>query len=155
MNGAIVAPASLGDVPVLMEMMRDFYAFEEITFTAGALEPALRHLLSAAELGHVGLVREREGGPVVGYFIVTWGFDLEWNGRDAILTDLYLRPETRGRGVGRAVMEAIESVARAAGASALHLMVRHVNDPALRLYLRAGFTTPERRFMTKPLRERT
>lgn len=150
MNGTTITPATPSDVPALLEMMREFYALEEITFTPETVEPALRRLLSAAELGHVGLVREHEAP--VGYFIVTWGFDLEWNGRDAILTDLYLREGARGRGLGRAVMEAIETVARAAGASALHLMVRHGNDPALRLYERAGFTTPERRFMTKPLR---
>jgi len=73
-------------------------------------------------------------------------------GRDAFLTDLYLEPELRGRGVGRYVMAAIEEVARAAGAAALHLMVRPENEPAVRLYGRAGFRSPPRTLLSKALR---
>jgi ribosomal protein S18 acetylase RimI-like enzyme len=157
-----IASASLEDVPELLEMMRDFNALEQIPFSAAGIEPALRRLLVAPDLGYVGRIarsprRTRrgdrpEGGRMIGYFILTWGFDLEWNGRDAFLTEIYLVPEARGRGAGQAAMAAIEGIARDAGARALHLMVRHENDAAQLLYTRAGFETPPRRFMTKDLR---
>ncbi|GAA4241547.1 hypothetical protein GCM10022254_70860 [Actinomadura meridiana] len=48
-------------------------------------------------------------------------------------------PEARGRGAGRAVLGALAGWAEARGAWRMYLQVEHGNDPALRLYGRAGF----------------
>ena len=100
-------------------------------------------------MGFVGLVEVDARG--VGYFIVTWGYDLEWGGRDSFLTDIYLEPEARGAGAWTHVLASIEDVARNAGAAALHLMVRPENEPAVRLYTRAGFLSPPRTLLSKRL----
>ena len=66
-----------------------------------------------------------------------------------------MRPRTdaaRGIGIGTRVLASIEDVARRAGAGALHLMVRPENEPAVRLYNRAGFRSPPRTLLSKPLR---
>src|SRR5689334_18136038 len=94
----VVASASLEDVPALLEMMRDFNALEGIPFEATRIEPALRRLLVAPDLGHVGRIVAPEEGRTIGYFVLTWGFDLEWNGRDAFLTEIYLVAGARGHG---------------------------------------------------------
>jgi ribosomal protein S18 acetylase RimI-like enzyme len=86
-----------------------------------------------------------------GYAIVTWGYDLEYGGRDAFLTELFVRPAQRGRGIGHQALAAAEDAARAGGAHALHLLVRHDNAEALRLYDRAGYRTEARAVMTKDL----
>jgi ribosomal protein S18 acetylase RimI-like enzyme len=93
-----------------------------------------------------------EDGSTVGYFVLTWGFDLEWQGRDAFLTELFLTKTARGRGLGREVMRQIETRAKEHGAQALHLMVRHDNTAALRLYLGTGFEEPPRKLLSKSLR---
>ena len=111
--------------------------------------PAVLRLLDAPELG---LIRHIvEAGEVRGYLVLTWGFDLEWNGRDAFLTELYLLPSTRGRGLGRRALPLIEGLARQHGAHALHLMVRPDNHAALQLYRGAGYSSPPRTFLTKEL----
>lgn len=133
----------------LLDMMVDFNRIEGIAWSREAGGVALAKLLASPELGEVGLLVE--GDAVGGYFVLTWGYDLEWAGRDAFLTELYLRPEARGRGLGRPAMALLEGRARAAGARALHLMVREENEPALRLYRGAGFTSPPRVFLTKEL----
>jgi ribosomal protein S18 acetylase RimI-like enzyme len=61
-----------------------------------------------------------------------------------------VEPFARGRGVGRALLDAAESLARARGLHSLSLMVTEDNAPARALYDHAGFVT-ERRMMTKPL----
>ena len=141
--------ASAEDVPVLLAMMGRFNALEAIEWTAEAGEPALRTLLGDASLGAVGLLTEDER--TVGYFVVTWGYDLEWNGRDAFLTEIFLEEHARGRGFGARALALAEETARAAGARALHLMVRHDNERAKQLYVRAGYTSPPRLFLSKPL----
>jgi GNAT superfamily N-acetyltransferase len=144
-----VRVAGLSDTETVLEMMEAFNAFERIPWDRSSGEPALRTLLADPGLGLVGLV---EGTPpVLGYFIVTWGFDLEWNGRDAILTELFLNADARGRGMGKLVLARAEAMAAAYGAHALHLMVRHENEPARRLYASAGYTSPPRLFLTKKI----
>ena len=45
----------------------------------------------------------------------------------------------RGVGIGRALLQAIEPIARAAGALRLWLETQNVNYPAIRFYRRQGF----------------
>ena len=87
----------------------------------------------------------------MGYLVLTWGFDLEWSGRDAFLTELYLVASARARGLGRECLAHAERIARAHDAHALHLMVRDENLPARKLYARAGYVSPPRLFLTKEL----
>ncbi|WP_241113096.1 GNAT family N-acetyltransferase [Microbacterium sp. CFH 31415] len=54
---------------------------------------------------------------------------------------LYLRPETRGRGWGRVLVDALESRARELGARELVLDTHHSLEAAGALYARTGFTT--------------
>ena len=113
------------------------------------VEPAVDKLLSSPDLGVVYYILE--AGEVRGYFVLTWGFDLEWNGRDAFLTELYILAQSRGRGLGRRVLPQIEELAERRGAKALHLMVRPENEPAISLYQGAGYESPPRLFLTKAL----
>jgi ribosomal protein S18 acetylase RimI-like enzyme len=113
------------------------------------VEAALRRLLAEPALGSV-ILMEWQGRPA-GYAIVTLGFDLEFHGSDAYLTDLWVEPWARGRGLARPLLDAAEAAARAAGARALHLTVRPDNAPALALYARAGIKTSHRRFLSKGL----
>ena len=142
-----VREATLDDVGALLDMMEPFNAFERIPWRRAAAEQPLRTLLSEPSLGVVGIVEE--GSRSLGYFVVTWNYDLEWNGRDAFLTELFLVPEARGRGLGRKLLAEAEIVAKRHGAHALHLMVRPENERAYGLYLRAGYVSPPRVFLTK------
>ena len=72
-------------------------------------------------------------------------------GRDAFLTELYVVAAHRGRGIGRKGLAAAEAFAKAGGAHALHLLVRHDNAPARALYDSAGFRAQPRLVMTRPL----
>jgi ribosomal protein S18 acetylase RimI-like enzyme len=56
------------------------------------------------------------------------------------LYQMWVAPEHRMRGVGRALMDSAIAWARGIGASALILDVTAGNGPARRLYQRAGFT---------------
>jgi ribosomal protein S18 acetylase RimI-like enzyme len=144
-----VRRATAADLPGLLPLMVDFNRLEAIDWTFERGEAALRQLLASPELGFVGLAREEEA--LCGYFVLTFGFDLEWNGRDAFLTELYLVPASRKRGYGRRLLAEAEATAAARGARALHLVVRPENAPALGLYLATGFCETERRLLTKPL----
>jgi ribosomal protein S18 acetylase RimI-like enzyme len=147
-----VRRATEADLPQLRPMMVDFNHLEAIEWTFERGEEALRRLLGSRELGFVGLAEVDKA--VCGYFVLTFGYDLEWNGRDAFLTELYLGPKARGRGLGKRLLDEAEAQAKKRGARALHLVVRPENAPALALYRRTGFQETERRLLTKPLSTR-
>ncbi|HSN27017.1 MAG TPA: GNAT family N-acetyltransferase, partial [Kofleriaceae bacterium] len=120
----------------------------------------LRGLLGAPELGGVWLIERAAGaapadrsnagtdGAVVGYAIVTFGYDLEFAGRDAWLTELWVDESERGGGAGTAALDQLDAELRPLGVRALHLQVRPEN-PALRLYERAGFERSPRYVLTR------
>jgi len=61
------------------------------------------------------------------------------------LVSLWVRPQARGHGIGRALIQAIVEWARAKGISRVHLWVAETNDSARLLYERCGFSpTAER-----------
>ena len=137
------------EIDALVRMMNAFNAIEGIVLEEPALRSALATLLGDPSLGRVWLFDE--GGGVLGYAVLTFGFDLEFGGRDAFITELFVAADARGRGLaGRALAE-VERRAAELGVRAVHLMVRPENAPAVRLYARAGYASPPRRFLSKLL----
>lgn len=140
--------ATPADLAALLPRTRALNAHEGIAIDDEALAAALRRLLAEPALGGAWLV-ERDGAPR-GYAIVTFGYDLEFGGRDAYLTELWIDEDARGEGAGAAALGALPDVLRGLGVRALHLQVRPDN-PARRLYERSGFVASPRVIMTRRL----
>lgn len=141
----LATPADLAD---LLPRTRALNAHEGIVLADADLEAALRRLLGDGSLGGAWLVER--AGQAIGYAIVTYGYDLEFGGRDAYLTELWIDPEARGQGAATAVLELLAPELTAREVRALHLQVRPEN-PAMRLYARAGFVASPRVVMTRRL----
>jgi ribosomal protein S18 acetylase RimI-like enzyme len=150
MSGVAIRRATAADLAALEPMMAAFNASEQIAWDPVRARPAVDRLLASDELGVI-LLAETGGAPIA-YAVVTWGFDLEFAGRDAFLTELFVEPSYRRRHVGARLLEASLSAARAGGAAALHLMVDPANPTAIGLYRRADFEPSQRVMMTKRLR---
>lgn len=143
-----VRSATLDDIAQVLPRTRELNAHEGIVISDERLEAALRRLMGDASLGGVWLVeRDRD---VIGYAIVTYGYDLEFGGRDAYLTELWIDADKRGGRAGSAALELLTGALRAHDVQALHLQVRPEN-PALRLYERSGFVRSPRVVMTRRL----
>jgi ribosomal protein S18 acetylase RimI-like enzyme len=132
-----------------LELMREFYAADAMSFDRTRAGGALAHLLGDPTLGRAWLI-EVDGQPA-GYVVLVFGFSLEFGGRDAFVDELYVSPGFEGRGLGRATLEFVEREACASGAKTLLLEVRTGNDRARRLYERAGFAGRHNGLMAKNL----
>lgn len=139
--------AGAADADELVELMREFYAFDHIAFDEEAARGALRKILGDDRFGVVHLIRV--GAESAGYLVLTFGFSLEFHGRDAFVDELYLREPFRGRGIGRASIEFAVEICRREGVVALHLEVERANARAQNLYRRAGFRDHDRYLLTK------
>ena len=140
--------ATPSDHAQLLPRTRALNAYEGIAIDPAALDAALARLLGDPAIGGVWLV-ERDGA-AIGYAIVTFGYDLEFGGRDAFLTEIWIDPEARNAGAGAAALALLDPELRALEVRALHLQVRPEN-PALRLYQRCGFEASPRVVMTRRL----
>ncbi|MDB4970957.1 MAG: hypothetical protein JWN44_6646 [Myxococcales bacterium] len=141
--------ATLADAPAILEMMEHFNQHEAIRFDRESFAPRLATLIADPSLG--GVLFFTTDGEAAGYAIVTFGYDLEYGGRDAFLTELWIVAARRGHGAGKRGLAAAEAFAKGGGAHALHLLVRHDNDAARALYDRSGYEAEPRVVMTKSL----
>ena len=66
-------------------------------------------------------------------------YGIWWDAEDCALEDLFVRAETRGSGLGRALVEAAIDRARARGCRRIELDTGEENAPALALYRSLGF----------------
>ena len=135
--------ATPADLPSLLAMQREFYAHERYPFDEGVAAAAMRALLEDASLGRMMIADE------AGYFVVTFGYSLEFGGRDAFVDELYVLPAARGRGLGTQALALAEEVCREASVRALHLEVEFENPEAKRLYARSGYYEHTRHLMTR------
>lgn len=96
------------------------------------------------DVAHWGFFLAREGTHPVGGAAVAFdtpGVEMLEGRRDlAVLWDLRVAPEARGRGVGAALFRAVERWAIARGCSELKVETQDVNVPACRFYARRGCT---------------
>lgn len=102
----------------------------------------------AAILASVGRLIGRDdtdyllaGEPPAGVAQVRYRWGVWWDAEDCWLEDLYVTPEARGTGLGRALVEAVLERAAARGCRRVELDVNSENAAALALYESLGFTT--------------
>ena len=145
-----IALAGPDDTPILIKLMQEYYAYDRIAFDEAASLSALRDLLAHQDLGRVWLVHLNDSP--VGYAVLTFGYSLEFHGRDAFIDELYIQEPYRGRRIGTQTLRFVESAARSLGIRAIHLEVERDNEQAQRFYKSVGFTARDCFFlMSRPL----
>jgi len=143
--------ATTDDVETLIVMMRDLYAHDGLApLDEASARRALLGVFGDDAFGHVFMILlENE---VAGYAVLTFGYSLEFHGRDAFVDELYLRNEYRGQGIGKRALEFLTEVCVAEGVNALHLEVERANTPAQAVYRKFGFEDHDRYLMTRWLK---
>jgi ribosomal protein S18 acetylase RimI-like enzyme len=144
----MIRPAVLADLPLLVAFSSALNAHESIAVSDAELDAGLRQLIGDPQLGVVFVIED--AGASIGYALCAFAFDLEFGGREAWLTELFVGDDSRGRGIGTAALQDMQRELRARGIKALHLQVRPEN-PAVALYERLGFSRVPRLVMTRRL----
>ena len=142
-----IREATPADEELVIEMMREFYLIEHLPYEESVARRALRGLLSDRRAGVAFIVRD--SAKHAGYLVLTFGYSLEFHGRDALVDELYVREPLRGRGLGGALIASAEALCRAEGIRAMHLEVDRCNEHAKRLYHRTGYQDHDRHLLTK------
>jgi GNAT superfamily N-acetyltransferase len=141
--------ARQADLPLLLELVQEFHEFEELPFDLSLDRTALDQIVMDPLLGRIWLIYESSN--VIGYVIVTFGYSLEYRGREACVDELYLRPAYRRRGIGSQTLQFVESECRSLNVNFLSLEVYRDNNSAQIVYRKAGFKDDGYCLMTKSI----
>ncbi|XP_029943988.1 diamine acetyltransferase 2-like isoform X1 [Salarias fasciatus] len=80
----------------------------------------------------------------IGYALYYFGYNSR-KGRTVHMDDLYVMPESRGKGIGKALMSKVAQLGMAAGCKQLDFIVKDTNTSAIDFYARTGcFDVTER-----------
>ncbi|QUH04823.1 GNAT family N-acetyltransferase [Saccharopolyspora erythraea] len=125
------------DVPAVVELVHDLARYERAEHECHLTEGQLREALfgpSPAVFGHVAEV----DGAVGGFALWFLNFST-WRGVLGIyLEDLYVRPEHRGLGLGKALLQTLAQECVARGYARLEWSVLDWNEPSINFYKAAG-----------------
>jgi len=132
-----IRPATAADVPIILELIRALATYErapnDVTATEDGLSKVLFGEKPAAE---VLLAFENE--TAVGFAVFFHNFST-WLGRPGLyLEDLFVRPEDRGKGYGRALLIELAKIARDRGCGRMEWAVLDWNEPAIEFYRKLG-----------------
>jgi GNAT superfamily N-acetyltransferase len=137
MGEVSVRAASEEDVPLILSLIHELAEYERLSHEVVATEEALReHLFGERPVAEVMIAEE--GTDPAGFALFFYSFST-FLGRPGIyLEDLYVRPEFRGRGMGRALLVHLARLAKRRGCGRLEWSVLDWNEPAIGFYKGIG-----------------
>jgi GNAT superfamily N-acetyltransferase len=129
--------AQAADVPVIFELIGELADYERLRHKmVGNAHDLERHLFGEPRFAHA-LVAEWDG-VVAGFALYFFNYSTFLCRPGLYLEDLFVRPAARGRGIGLALLTALEQRARELGCGRLEWSVLDWNEPAIEFYRRFG-----------------
>jgi GNAT superfamily N-acetyltransferase len=136
-EGLLVRDAVPDDVGQLVDLVRQLARYERSEDAAQATEEDFRRALFGPRPQVFALVAD-VAGTVIGIAVYFVSFST-WTGRHGLyLEDLFVVPEHRSRGVGRALLGALATRAVDQGCARLEWAVLDWNQPAIDFYRSLG-----------------
>jgi GNAT superfamily N-acetyltransferase len=131
--------ATANDAAAVAQLLHDFNSeYEDYTPGVAVLTERLGELLADGAIAVL-----LAGDPPTGFALLRLRPSLWAKAADAYLEELYVIPEQRRKGIGRALLEASIEAAREAGANHFELTTGETDTEARALYENRGFTNHE------------
>ena len=132
-----IRPATVNDLPIVMQLIRDLAEYERAPNDVVATEEGLQEVLFGQKPS-AEVVLAMEGESAVGFAVFFHNFST-WLGRPGLyLEDLFVRPDSRGKGYGRALLVQLAKIARDRDCGRMEWAVLDWNEPAIKFYRTLG-----------------
>jgi GNAT superfamily N-acetyltransferase len=132
-----IRPAHVEDVPVILGLIRELATYERAPHEVTATEERLIDVLFG-EKPVAEVLLAFEGKSPVGFAVFFHNFST-WLGRPGLyLEDLFVKPDKRGKGYGRALLVDLAKLARDRGCGRMEWAVLDWNEPAIKFYRTLG-----------------
>ena len=133
-----IREATPDDIPALMPLMRGYTDFYEADPADAGLEAMIRDVIAAPEERAFLLVATDDSDTVVGFALNQWKWSSLRGARVAVLDDLFVHTDARGKGYADELILAVADVARRHGAPAISWFTMPDNKRAHTVYDRVG-----------------
>lgn len=134
---ARIRPAVAVDTPLILSLIRELAEYERLTHEVDATEDLVRDSLFGPSPRSFCDLAEWQGEPA-GFAVWFYSYST-FRGRHGVyLEDLFVRPEHRGRGLGRALLAHLASRCREERLPRLEWSVLDWNEPSIRFYRALG-----------------
>jgi GNAT superfamily N-acetyltransferase len=133
----LIREAVEGDLPLILTLIRALAVYERLEHKVVATEEVLRASLFGARPYAETLIVEEDGEPF-GFALFFHNFST-FIGRPGIyLEDLFVKPEARGRGYGKALLARLAAIAKERNCGRLEWSVLDWNEPSINFYKALG-----------------
>lgn len=133
----IIREAIEADIPLILTLIRALAVYERLEHKVVATDEVLRQSLFGAWRYAETLIAEEDGTPV-GFALFFHNFST-FIGRPGIyLEDLFVNPEARGRGYGKALLARLAAIAKKRNCGRLEGSVLDWNEPSINFYKALG-----------------
>ncbi len=130
-------PARADDAPALVGLIRELAAFERLEHLVRVTPEQLGTHLFGPRPAAEAVVAEGDGG-LVGFALFFTNFSTFLGQPGLYLEDLYVRPDQRGRGTGRVLLEHLGALAVERGCGRFEWSVLDWNEDAIAFYEKMG-----------------
>jgi GNAT superfamily N-acetyltransferase len=132
-----IRPAEPSDVPLVASLIRQLAEFEKLEHEVVLTEDLLMAGLFGPRPYAEAVLAEEDGHPI-GFALFFHTFSTFLARPGLYLEDLFVLPDRRGRGVGRALLAHLAHIALERGCGRLEWAVLNWNQEAIRFYERLG-----------------
>jgi GNAT superfamily N-acetyltransferase len=132
-----IEPATERDAPIILEMITALADYERLADAVSATEATIRESLFGPRPAAEVLIA-RVGGEPAGFALFFHNYSTFLAQRGLYLEDLFVKPEYRGHGVGRALLERLAALAVERGCGRFEWSVLDWNEPAIGFYKKLG-----------------
>lgn len=132
-----IRSATPADLPIIRQFIAELAEYERMAEQAVATEAGLGEALFGPRPDAEVLIAEVDGEPG-GFALFFHNFSTFLGRRGLYLEDLFVRPELRGRGVGRALLGRLAALAVERGCGRFEWSVLDWNEPAIGFYTALG-----------------
>jgi GNAT superfamily N-acetyltransferase len=131
--------ATPGDIPLMLELIRGLAEYEREPNAVVATEEDLRRDGFGQQPKYRCVIAEWDGRPA-GFAFFFYNYST-WRGQPGLyLEDLFVWPEMRGKGIGKALLQHLAQIAVQENCYGIRWMVLEWNEPALKFYDSLGAT---------------
>lgn len=135
---SVIRPATEQDVPAILQMIHDLALYEKEPDAVRNTPELLRQALFGENPRIYAAMAENGGGEVRGFALWFLNYST-WEGVHGIyLEDLYVVPEARGEGHGKALLQHLATIAVDNGYARVEWSVLDWNEPSINFYRRLG-----------------
>jgi GNAT superfamily N-acetyltransferase len=132
-----VAPADEDDVPLLLRFIRALAVYEKLEHEVVATEEVLRRTLFGGRRYAEALIARFHDEPV-GFALFFHNYSTFVGKPGLYLEDLFVEPDHRGKGVGKALLKRLAGIALERDCGRLEWAVLDWNAPSIAFYRSLG-----------------